>query len=296
MHYTTNVRRLFVAILVVTLISDFVGCGATGSVTRPTIPETERPTLAVLGFDIGVKITKLSAVKTVTGDLQPEREAFLIEQAVREIKEEARRLFYNRLESSEQFRLASLPETDAAVQALGIQHYGPLDPVQLKRLRDRLGVDLVVTGTVLDYGKVRWQWLAAGMAGDITWESAVIGAATAWNPIALLANLGFELLTSTPVWFGGGYLFGVAFRPVRAEARAAETVEGEEVWSDMGVAIYARKELKEVPEQERRKKEVQLGINLKRAMEGLADSLLEEGLTKTELRERRRPVSDVVSF
>jgi hypothetical protein len=232
----------------------------------------------------------------VNGELKPEEELQLIKQAVKRVQEDARQLMYERLAGKQVFELIPFEETDRALDELGMTTTETLTPEQLSRLRTRLGADLLVTGSVLDYGKVRWQWLAAGMAGDITWESAVIGAATAWNPIALLANLGFELLTSTPVWFGGGYLFGVSFRPVRAEARAVETVEGEEVWSDMEVAIYARKALKEVPEQERRKKEVQLGINLKRAMEGLADSLLEEGLTKTELAERRRPVSDLVSF
>jgi hypothetical protein len=57
------------------------------------------------------------------------------------------------------------------------------------------------------------------MTADMTAESIALGLATAWNPIAIGANLGFELLTSTPLWFGGGYVFGVALRPVRVEAR-----------------------------------------------------------------------------
>ena len=43
-----------------------------------------------------------------------------VEQAVREIREEARRLLYNELKSGDQFRLVSLEETDAVLHALGI--------------------------------------------------------------------------------------------------------------------------------------------------------------------------------
>jgi len=149
---------------------------------------------------------------------------------------------------------------------------------------------------VLDYGKVRWQWLAAGMLADMTWESIALGLATSWNPAAIFGNVGYELLTSTPVWFGGGYLFGVAFRPVRVEAMAVDPIDGEAVWKETEVAVYLWKRLKQVPEEDRKKKEVQLGLNLKKAMEDLAESLLDAGLTKSTLWERRLPVQDVVAF
>jgi len=98
------------------------------------------------------------------------------------------------------------------------------------------------------------------------------------------------------VWFGGGYLFGVAFRPVRVDAQAVETVKGITVWDSMEVAIYSRGRLKELPEEQRSKKEAQLGINLKKAMEALGDSLLDAGITKRTLWEERLPVEDVVAF
>lgn len=243
-----------------------------------------------------IEITKLSSVQTVTEDLSPEQEALLVTKAVREIEENARRLLYDKLRSGEQVRLISLEETDAAVQDLGFPIEGVLNQEQMMKLRDRLGVDLLITGTVLDYGKVRWQWLAAGMLGDMTWESVVIGLATAWNPAVILGNVGFELLTSTPVWFGGGYLFGVAFRPVRVEAMAVDPIDGEAVWKETEVAVYLWKRLKQVPEEDRKKKEVQLGLNLKKAMEDLGESLLDAGITRSTLWERRLPVQDVVAF
>ncbi|MBI5854880.1 MAG: hypothetical protein HZB35_06555 [Nitrospirae bacterium] len=154
-----------------------------------------------------------------------------------------------------------MDRTDQAVADMTLQSGTPLSAEQAALLRERLGADLVVGGTVQDYGKVRWQWLAAGMVGDMTWESLAIGAATSWNPAVIFGNIGFELLTSTPVWFGGGYLFGVAFSPVRVDAWAVETQRGTEVWGSEAIAVYVWRRLKTVPEEDRKKKEVTLRLN-----------------------------------
>jgi hypothetical protein len=97
--------------------------------------------------------------------------------------------------------------------------------------------------------------MLAGMTADMTAESIALGLATAWNPIAIGANLGFELLTSTPLWLGGGYVFGVALYPVRVEARASETVHGYSIWQAMDQSAYAWGALKKLPEEVRDKKE-----------------------------------------
>lgn len=272
------------------------GCAWFESGSKPALALAERPSVAVLPFGIEVEIKRLSSVKSVTEELSAEQEARLVSSAVREIREEARRLFYSRVQAGERFRLISLEETDAVIAGLGLEPGGAIEPEQVTVLRNQLGADLVVTGNVLDYGKVRWQWAAAGMLGDLSWETMALGLATAWNPIAILANVGFELLTGTPIWFGGGYLFGVAFRPVRVEAWAVDVANGEVVWSKMEVAIYTWKGMNDVPEPERAKKEVQLAHNLKKAMEALGESFLDAGLTKATLWERRLPARDVVAF
>lgn len=283
-------RVLSVALML--LLWSVVGCAWFGSGVRPDIPLTQRLTVAVLDFGMGIEITSLSAVKSVDEELSLEQEASLVKQAVRDIRTEARRLIYHRLEAGQQYTLIPLEEVDASVEGLGLDPGEPPKAAQVARLRSKLGADMVVGGLVQDYGKVRWQWLAAGMLTDTTAESIVIGLVTAWNPVAMAANVGFNLLTSTPIWFGGGYLFGVAFRPVRVEAWAVETQDGEEVWDSMEVAVYARERLKELSEENRRKKEAQLQVNLNKVMEALGDSLLDSGLTITTLQERRKEYVD----
>lgn len=272
------------------------GCSWSGSAARPDVAEVNRPKVAVLKFGLAVEITKLSSVQTVNGDLTPEQEADMIARAKREIPELARRMITEKLAKDRQFTLIPLEETDSAIEGLGIEHGVVLTREQLDILRKRLGADMVVSGTIHDYGKIRWQWMAAGMFGDMTWESVAIGLATAWNPAIILGNVGFELLTSTPVWFGGGYLFGVGFSPVRVEAWATETVGGETVWSQEEMAIYVWRQLKDIPEEDRKKKEVHLRLNLEKAVDELAESLLDAELTKQSLRSSQLPPQDLVAF
>ena len=245
-----------------------------------------RPYVAILPFGFDLEITKLSTVKTVDGTLSPEDESKQLVEALREIQQEARWLLLSRLAAGQGFRFVSPEQTDALAEEFQLKPGDLPNAEQLTAFRHRLGADLVVAGSILDYGKVRWQWSAAGMFADISWETVVIGVATAWNPGIILGNLGYELLTSTPLWFGGGYLFGVAMRPVRVEARAFETVQGYPIWQAMEESVYARGALKMLPEEVRGKKEYQLELNMADIVESLGDSLTKQAYTTSHLSEQ----------
>lgn len=291
-----HIRHHRAACLLLAILTWVWGCAGAESAVRPDVSELNRPVVAVLPFAMGVELKKLSSIQTVDGELTPEREAELIAKAKVEIPAQARRMVQEQLAASPQFVMVPIEEVDQAVADLKLAYDKPIAAEPAAMMRERLGADILVGGIVQDYGKVRWQWLAAGMVGDMTWESIVLGAATAWNPGAILGNIGFELLTSTPVWFGGGYLFGVAFSPVRVDAWAVETQRGTEVWDDEAIAVYVWRRLKTVPEADRKKKEVALRLNLKKTMEDLAESLLDEQLTKQSLRSSLLDPQDVVAF
>jgi len=264
----------------------FMGCVAFEPVTQSTVEDlNERPTVAILPFGFDLEITTLSAVKTVDETLSPEDETKQVAETLWEIQQEARWLLLSRLATGHGFQFVSAEQTDALAEELQLKPGVLPNPEQLTEFRRRLGADLVVAGSILDYGKVRWQWMLAGMTTDMTAESIALGLATAWNPIAIGANLGFELLTSTPLWFGGGYYFGIAFRPVRVEARAFETVRGYPIWQAMDESAYAWGALKTLPEAVREKKETQLKLNLAEIMESLGDDLTKQAFMASRLRE-----------
>jgi hypothetical protein len=282
MCMTINVRLFVLGIGFVAAIS--TGCVSFSPVTPSKVELNEHPSIALLPFGFDVEITKLSYVREVEETLSPEDEAKLLADALQEIQQETRRLFLSRLAAGQGFRIVPLEQTDALAAELQLKPGDLPNAEQLAEFRRCLGADLVVTGSILDFGKVRWQWMLAGMLADMTWESVALGLATNWHPGVIFGNIGFELLTSTPVWFGGGYLFGISFRPVRVEARAFDTVKGEQVWKEAEAVAYARGALKEFPEEIRKKKETQLKINLAGVMESLADSLLKEEFTASKLR------------
>jgi hypothetical protein len=87
-------------------------------------------------------------------------------------------------------------------------------------------------------------------------------------------------------------VFGWAFLPVRVEASLTDPVTENTLWNDMEVTIYTGRALKEVPEEQWSKKEVQLAVNLKQAMEALGESLLDAGMTRSVPWEHRLPVQE----
>lgn len=167
---------------------------------------------------------------------------------------------------------------------------------QLAYLHAQLGANLVIVDNILDYGKIRWQYWVPGLVLSMLTETLIVGAATGFNPAIMAATAGSELLIDVPFWWGGAYVAGWAFRPVQVEASAFDPLDGVLVWDETEAAVYLWGRLKEVPGGERKKKEVQLGLNLKKAMEAIGDSLLDADLTLSALRIRRLPDQPIVAF
>jgi hypothetical protein len=282
MSFQIACKRDAVGILVM-MATVFMGCVAFEPPRQSTVDDLgERPHIAILKFGFEIEITELSAVQTVdqTPSL-PEEEAVLLANALQRIQQDARWLLVSRLATGYGFRFVPLEAVDALADELQLKPGQIPKAEQLSEFRRRLEADLVVSGSLLDYGKVRWQWLLTGMLVDMTVDNTIIGFATGWNPVALAASVGWDVVTSAPIWFGGGYLFGVAFRPVRVEARAFETFQGYPIWQTMEEAVYAWSALKTLPEAIRGRKEVQLELNLAEILESMGDNLTRQNLSRS---------------
>ena len=143
----------------------------------------------------------------------------------------------------------------------------------LKRIKEEYGVDALVLGEIPWYGKTNIIWLIIGLTTDLAVETLVIGYVTKWNPTILLANLGWELVVNTPLWFGGSYLFGQAYKPVTIEAKLYKLTDGfKETSSDFEVT-KSRHMLEKLPKKERKKIENQLDASLKKALKEIAIEL-----------------------
>jgi hypothetical protein len=95
-----------------------------------------------------------------------------------------------------------------------------------------------------------------------------------------------------PIWFGGGYVFGWAFRPVRIELSAIQLKPCEGVvWSKQEFVVRVPgRSLDEYPPEEQKRKEVQLEANLNRALAELAETASQK-LRQQVCREDGTPVT-----
>ena len=255
-----------------TLISlIFLSACASAPLTK-TLGTEKTPRLGIIGFKVTAPIERLSSIQeSPPKNISDEEEKRMVANSVHAIEDKAAEEFKQELEKRKAIEPVIIPEG-----SFGTKKGDKPTMLQLEQMRKEFGVDAVFYGEIPWYGKTRLIYPILFESLDISAESLALGLFTRWNGPIILANIGFELLTSTPLWFGGTYLFGRAFRPVSVEGHVISTTDYKEKWDDSVDRIMSQKELKEYPEAERSKKEVQLEASLKNAISGLAKSLHDE--------------------
>lgn len=233
-----------------------------------TLPLDHPPRLGIISFKVTAPIHHLSSIAAVSKDLNGDEEPILIDKALRHVEDQATDFLVADLIEERTITPVVVPEG-----LFGTQKGERPTPSQITLLRKELKVDAILYGEIPWYGRTRLIYPILGESLDITGESVALGLATTWNPVAIFANVSFELLTSTPLWFGGYYLLGWAFRPVTVEVWILSTEDGRKVWHKSVDRINSRTILKSYPESERSKKEIQLEASLRKAMEALARSM-----------------------
>jgi hypothetical protein len=103
-------------------------------------------------------------------------------------------------------------------------------------------------------------------------ETLIVGAATGFNPGIMAAAAASELLTDLPFWWGGAYIAGWAFRPVRIKVKVLQITGCEQrVWKEQElIVLIPGKSLKKYPPEERQRKETQLGVSVEESLKELA--------------------------
>ena len=233
-----------------------------------TLPSDHPPRLGIIGFKVTAPIHHLSSIAQMPKNLNSEQEPILLNEALRHVEDQATTFLEAALISEKTVEPLVVPEG-----LFGTWRGERPTPSQIDLLRKELGVDAILYGEIPWYGRTQLIYPILGESLDIAAESMALGLVTDWNPVAIFANVGFELLTSTPLWFGGYYLFDWALRPVTVEAWVISTADGRQIWHKSVDRILSRSILKSYPESERSKKEIQLEASLRKAIEALARSL-----------------------
>ena len=237
---------------------------------KPAVPNPHlRIVIAPILLDAA--ITKSTQIHTFDEAPSSENEPVVLRQLEDEIQMSAQRFLTEHWRDRKDLTFSHL-ETRRTSADIGFAGK-PWTEEQLRDLGKQTNADLVIAGRILDYGRVRWQYAMAGFVTHAVVELLVVGLATGWNPVALGAFAATDFTTDIPLWFGGGYVFGWAFRPVRIEISALQlTPCTGVVWTRQVVVVKVPgKALEGYPPEQQKRKDVQLEANLNEAMAELDD-------------------------
>lgn len=202
-----------------------------------------------------------------------EDEPVLLAQLIEEVEQKAQQLFTEQLAQRPEFAVVPLDKARQIRADMGFAHK-TLDNAQLRAFGALAGADVVLSGRILDYGKVQWQYWATGLLISMLTETLIVGAATGFNPAIMAIAAASELVTDLPFWWGGAYIAGWAFRPVRIKVKALQITGCEKnIWKEQELVVHIfGKSLDKYSPAERKLKEVQLGVNLEESLTELANS------------------------
>lgn len=240
---------------------------------RRPLPPPDPPLAVLVGpVTLQAPVSSPSDLYTFEDRLAPDVTSPLLLQLIDEVELTGQRLLTEALASQSGFAVIPFAET----RRLLTNHSrigSPLDPDELRALGQEAHADFVVTAKIVDYGVVRWQYWVPGLIVSMITETLIVGAASGFNPAIMAATAGSELLTDVPFWWGGAYVAGWAFRPVRVKAEAIELGAcHDRTWTQEALVILVPgKTLEEYPADERSRKEVQLTVNLTEALKEIAD-------------------------
>lgn len=252
------------------------GC-ATWSQHGVALSPEQKFRIAVLPITSTAEIKKLKDIESLSAPLpDSSNEKEIIQARVRAATERMTRLFDGYLNASPYFDVASSLQVQEALTASAPAYPGvPLTLEQTKALGQALDVDALLVIELSSYGQIKRKWLVyligSGVVEGII-QGVVVGGATknAWVGTAVFLE---EVLQEALVWGGGAYLFDMYYSPVTLEGKLVSTTDGKTIWSVTAFVSVDRKALKKIPEEERKKKEVQLRLTAEKAANDLLKGL-----------------------
>lgn len=228
-----------------------------------------RPTrLGVLGFKITAPLKKIKDIQTVEKDQTYPPLNELIAQ--REL--EAKQFFIQYMNSY----YKNIETIDIPIEKVTWKKELRLSHEEILKIKDEYQVDALIIGEVPWYGKTNLMYPAVAMTADIAIETAIIGIVTDWNVPLITANLAYEIVTGIPLWFGGAYLFGKAYKPVTINAKLYEFGEQITEKKEEFDVTKSAHQMNKLTKKERKKIENQLNASMRKALKEIAIELNEE--------------------
>jgi hypothetical protein len=257
-------RRLSLLFLAVTALS--MGC-------TTAKPAPDRPIRVAVGpVVMEAPVSSSTKIHSFEQAPTPEREPIVRAELIAEVEETSQRLLTEHLRQQGPFQVTPFSDTRRTLADL-VDPGSTLSPQQVDGLARETGADVVITGRILVYGTIPAKYWLSTYAVSETGQLIAVSVLSGGNPIVIGAYIGYDLLTDLPSWTGGTYMLGLAYRPVFIEVEAFQTGNcPRQIWKKRQVVVIAYRELLDYSWRDRWKKEVQLGVNLHRAIIGIAES------------------------
>ncbi len=241
---------------------------------QPVPPPDPAITIVVAPVSLEATIRKSTQIHSFDAPPTPEAEPLIKKQLVEAVKLHAQRRLTEQLAKQPRFTVIPFENTQRLQEHLHLPER-ILEEREVRLLAEQAKADIAILARITAYGSVPWKYWAAGLATETLVELMVVGFASGWNPAAIGGYFAIDfLLIDLPLWGGGAYIAGWAFRPVIVEVEAVQlgSCPGA-IWNKQEEAIRVPgKTLDEYPPEERKRKEIQLRVNLDHAMEEIAET------------------------
>ncbi len=246
------------------------------SVLRPQPVPPPDPAIRIVVAPVPLEstVSRSTQIHSFETPPTPEAEPLIKKQLIEEVELHAQRSLTEHLAKQPGFTVIPFEDTQRLQKALDLPQR-VLEERQVMLLAQQAMADIAIVARITAYGSVPWQYWATGLATQNLIELMVVGFATGWNPAAIGGYFAIDfLLIDLPLWSGGAYIAGWAFRLVIVEVDAVRlgSCPGA-IWNKQEEAIRVPgKTLDAYPPEERKHKHIQLRANLDSAMEEIAET------------------------
>ena len=156
--------------------------GGCSSLSGTTSAPLDAPLKVVVGpVILEGPLPQSTQIHSFSDDPSPEVEPVIMAQLVDELQTKAQQILTEQLTHQSGLVVVPFDETRRMLTDL-VPAGVPLTAEQIDALASQSGADVVITGLIHDYGKVRWQYWASGLAIHATTELLIVGFASGWNP------------------------------------------------------------------------------------------------------------------
>lgn len=270
--------------LLVCLLS---GC-ATWAQHGVTAGQSNKFRIALMPIEVTAEIDKVSDIMTSPPPIT-DKQKFIQEQ-LQSVSKQLTDTLLSKLNASGHIESIPVEPVLASAVTAGPQAWSADKLAKLKIDSDAQAVLLV---KLSGYGHIKKKWLVYLLGSGVV-EGVVQGVAAAkltgntWVGVALaLEEFGQESL----MWGGGSYLFNQHYSPVTLEAELISTTDAKTLWDDTVFVSIDNKAIEALPEADRSKKEIQLNLTAKKALDELTSDLDDTAKSNLNIRTEQHPRS-----